>query len=66
MEGVDEVGAHCSLFFPQGSTVALKGEAAGQDWCERYASLVGDVAERIEHWVHDDMTERLVNGVRTL
>ena len=44
MEGVDEVGAHCGLFFsgPQ------------------YESLVGDVGARIEEWVKDDATRRMV------
>ena len=35
MENVDEVGAHCGLFFVD----------------ERYERLVGEVAERIEGWV---------------
>lgn len=35
MKDVDEVGAHCGLFFVD----------------ERYEKLVGDVAERIEEWV---------------
>ena len=38
MEGVDEVGAHCGLFFVD----------------ERYERMVGEVAETIEKWVHDD------------
>lgn len=37
MKDVDEVGAHCGLFFVD----------------ERYERLVGDVAERIEGWVKD-------------
>ena len=36
MPGVDEVGAHCGLFFVDGG---------------RYQRFVGDVAERIETWV---------------
>ncbi|KAI5853783.1 hypothetical protein BZA05DRAFT_336000 [Tricharina praecox] len=44
MKGVDEVGAHCGLFFV--------GEV--------YAKLVGDVADRIEGWVNDERTRRLV------
>lgn len=36
MPGVDEVGAHCGLFFVDG---------------ERYARFVDDVADRIEVWV---------------
>lgn len=38
MPGVDEVGAHCGLFFVDG---------------ERYQWFVNDVAERIEGWVED-------------
>ncbi|KXT02514.1 hypothetical protein AC578_4191 [Pseudocercospora eumusae] len=38
MENVDEVGAHCGLFFVD----------------ERYERLVGDVASRIESWVNDE------------
>ena len=37
MKDVDEVGAHCGLFFVD----------------ERYERLVGDVSERIEGWVKD-------------
>ncbi|KAF2486472.1 hypothetical protein BDY17DRAFT_245271 [Neohortaea acidophila] len=37
MENVDEVGAHCGLFFVD----------------ERYERLVGDVAERVEGWVKE-------------
>lgn len=37
MKDVDEVGAHCGLFFVD----------------ERYERLVGDVAERIEGWVKE-------------
>lgn len=44
MEGVDEVGAHCGLFFPG----------------PQYESLVGDVAARIEEWVGDDATKRMI------
>ncbi|KAG0648453.1 hypothetical protein D0Z07_5462 [Hyphodiscus hymeniophilus] len=44
MEGVDEVGAHCGLFFPG----------------PQYESLVGDVGARIEKWVHEDATKRAV------
>lgn len=38
MKNVDEVGAHCGLFFVD----------------ERYERLVGDVAERIERWINED------------
>jgi hypothetical protein len=51
MEGVDEVGAHCGLFFPG----------------PQYESLVGDVGARIEKWVEDDAAKRAVleaEGVR--
>ena len=43
MQNVDEVGAHCGLFFVD----------------ERYERLVGDVAERIEGWVNEDMGRRM-------
>ncbi|KAM3081058.1 hypothetical protein ACMFMG_005014 [Clarireedia jacksonii] len=42
MEGVDEVGAHCGLFFPG----------------PQYESLVGNVGERIETWVKEDAMRR--------
>ena len=42
MEGVDEVGAHCGLFFPG----------------PQYESLVGDVGARIEKWVQEDAEKR--------
>lgn len=47
MEGVDEVGAHCGLFFsgPQ------------------YESLVGNVGERISKWVEEDAERRAILGV---
>lgn len=51
MEGVDEVGAHCGLFFPG----------------PQYESLVGDVGARIEKWVQEDAAKRAVleaEGVR--
>ncbi|KAK0278677.1 hypothetical protein LTR35_008941 [Friedmanniomyces endolithicus] len=41
MRNVDEVGAHCGLFFVD----------------ERYERLVGDVAERIEGWVKEEASE---------
>jgi hypothetical protein len=44
MEGVDEVGAHCGLFFPG----------------PQYQSLVGDVGARIGKWVEDDATRRAI------
>ncbi|KAH0556894.1 hypothetical protein GP486_005316 [Trichoglossum hirsutum] len=45
MEGVDEVGAHCSLFF--------LGQA--------YERLVGDVGIRIEEWVREEETRRVIS-----
>lgn len=42
MKDVDEVGAHCGLFFID----------------ERYERLVGEVAERIESWITEDLGER--------
>ncbi|RAL67535.1 hypothetical protein DID88_008290 [Monilinia fructigena] len=44
MDGVDEVGAHCGLFFPG----------------PQYESLVGNVGERIETWVKEDAAARAV------
>ncbi|KAF4120485.1 PGAP1-like protein [Geosmithia morbida] len=44
MEDVDEVGAHCGLFFPG----------------PHYDRLVGDVASRIVDWVEDDQTRRTI------
>ena len=46
MEGVDEIGAHCGLFFV--------GDA--------YAKLVGDVAGRIEEWAGEQQTRRPAKG----
>jgi len=72
MAGVDEVGAHCGLFFPIGPGEEVEDEndepAAGGDpaWGQRYATLVGDVAERIETWVHESMTERLIEQTAQL
>ncbi|CZT16591.1 uncharacterized protein RCC_02425 [Ramularia collo-cygni] len=48
MKNVDEVGAHCGLFFVD----------------ERYEKLVGDVAERIEGWVKEDINLRLLQTMR--
>ncbi|KAI9717747.1 MAG: hypothetical protein M1812_004476 [Candelaria pacifica] len=48
MDGVDEVGAHCGLFF--------MGEA--------YELLVGDVGARIEEWVREDISGRVVGEMR--
>lgn len=47
MEGVDEVGAHCGLFFPG----------------PQYESLVGDVGARIQQWVREDAEKRAALGV---
>ncbi|KAL2073985.1 hypothetical protein VTL71DRAFT_7763 [Oculimacula yallundae] len=44
MEGVDEVGAHCGLFFPG----------------PQYESLVGDVGDRIGKWVEEDANKRAI------
>ncbi|KAJ4310816.1 hypothetical protein N0V84_010785 [Fusarium piperis] len=44
MADVDEVGAHCGLFFP------------GQ----HYEQLVGDVGSRIMGWVQEDLTKRAI------
>ncbi|CAM1508271.1 Fc.00g051190.m01.CDS01 [Cosmosporella sp. VM-42] len=44
MADVDEVGAHCGLFFPG----------------PQYETLVGDVGSRILGWVEEDMTKRAI------
>ncbi|KAK4219343.1 hypothetical protein QBC37DRAFT_272716 [Rhypophila decipiens] len=44
MEGVDEVGAHCGLFFPG----------------PHYERLVGDVGMRIVGWVEEDISRRII------
>jgi len=44
MEGVDEVGAHCGLFFPG----------------PHYENLVGDVGARVEQWVNEDATMKAI------
>jgi hypothetical protein len=50
MEGVDEVGAHCGLFFPG----------------PQYESLVGDVGGRIGKWVEEDAKRRaILDGERS-
>lgn len=45
MEGVDEVGAHCGLFFAGGA---------------QYERLVGDVGERVAEWVREGDSVRVV------
>ncbi|KFY53161.1 hypothetical protein V497_08396, partial [Pseudogymnoascus sp. VKM F-4516 (FW-969)] len=50
MEGVDEVGAHCGLFFPG----------------PQYAALLGDTTERIQGWVNDDATRRAILEIHSL
>lgn len=51
MAGVDEVGAHCGLFFPG----------------PHYDKLVGDVSSRIVRWVQDDAsTKLLLEGMQGL
>ncbi|CAH0024303.1 unnamed protein product [Clonostachys rhizophaga] len=44
MDGMDEVGAHCGLFFPG----------------PHYDRLIGDVGSRVVNWVQDDLTKRLI------
>lgn len=44
MDGMDEVSAHCGLFFSG----------------PHYDRLIGDVGDRIIGWVQDDMTKRTV------
>ncbi|OBT64023.1 hypothetical protein VE03_06734 [Pseudogymnoascus sp. 23342-1-I1] len=50
MEGVDEVGAHCGLFFPG----------------PQYAALLGDTTERIQGWANDDATRRAILEIHSL
>lgn len=50
MEGVDEVGAHCGLFFPGA----------------QYESLVMDVGERVGKWVQEDAVRRARLGVEQI
>lgn len=50
MEGVDEVGAHCGLFFPG----------------PQYAALLGDTTERIQGWVNDDASRRAILDIHSL
>ncbi|KAK0742265.1 hypothetical protein B0T21DRAFT_271434, partial [Apiosordaria backusii] len=45
MQDVDEVGAHCGLFF---------------DSAPHYERLVGDVGERIAQWIREDADRRAV------
>ncbi|KAH7209180.1 hypothetical protein DER44DRAFT_272815 [Fusarium oxysporum] len=47
MADVDEVGAHCGLFFTG----------------PHYEKLVGDVGNRIMGWVQDDMTKRTIQDM---
>ncbi|KAK4645839.1 hypothetical protein QC761_205060 [Podospora bellae-mahoneyi] len=47
MRDVDEVGAHCGLFF---------------DTAPHYELLVGDVGEMVAGWVREDGTRRVVLG----
>ncbi|KAI6630711.1 hypothetical protein MCOR07_000269 [Pyricularia oryzae] len=44
MEGMDEVGAHCGLFFPG----------------PQYETLIGEVGMRIQGWVHEDASRRVI------
>lgn len=48
MEGVDEVGAHCGLFFPGA----------------HYEKLIGDVGSRIVGWVQEDASRRAILEMR--
>jgi len=48
MAGVDEVGAHCGLFFSGGA---------------QYERLVGDVGERVAEWVREGESVRVVKAL---
>lgn len=50
MQDVDEVGAHCGMFFID----------------DRYEKLVATVAERIEDWVQESMSVRLLHESQQL
>jgi pimeloyl-ACP methyl ester carboxylesterase len=50
MEGWEPVGAHSGIFDPHEF--------------RNYEALVGDVAERIENWVREDMTRRVIEQLR--
>ena len=50
MEGVDEVGAHCGLFFI--------GQA--------YEQLVGDVGSRVEDWVREEETRVTIRELENI
>lgn len=60
MGNVDEVGAHCGLFFANASS---DGPVDANGWSERYSRLVADVSERIEGWVGEEMTRLAVEGM---
>ncbi|KAK6344332.1 hypothetical protein TWF696_007971 [Orbilia brochopaga] len=71
MENVDEVGAHCGLFFVNG-VAGENGSPAGGARVEDeedeaggggavYERLLGDVAQRIEGWVMDWVGELRAN-----
>lgn len=47
MKDMDEVSAHCGLFFMG----------------ETYERLIGDVGARIEDWVREEMTRKVVEGL---
>ena len=47
MEGVDEVGAHCGIFFLG----------------PHYDGLIGDVGARMVRWVQDDLSTRMILGL---
>ncbi|EWC44240.1 hypothetical protein DRE_01066 [Drechslerella stenobrocha 248] len=72
MENVDEVGAHCGLFFingvpapgsPEGSPGAAEGEYDGSGSVESrvYERLLGDVTQRIEGWCREWIDEMSAN-----
>ncbi|KAF3909020.1 hypothetical protein ABW21_db0209092 [Orbilia brochopaga] len=69
MENVDEVGAHCGLFFVNGvagepvspsGTVNEEEDSTGGGSAV-YERLLGDVAQRIEGWVNDWVGELQAN-----
>lgn len=61
MGDVDEVGAHCGLFY---TNAISDGPTDANGWSERYSGLVADVSERVEGWVGEEMSRLAVEGWR--
>ncbi|KAJ6259638.1 hypothetical protein Dda_5276 [Drechslerella dactyloides] len=64
MENVDEVGAHCGLFFVKGVTCddeSPERAGEGDNDSSVYERLLGDVAQRVEGWCMDWIGELEAN-----